>query len=347
MEFDTLEKSNTKLTEENKELHKTMEDLMNTLQKVVDEANARKNDFTAQVGILETEMSQLRSQFQAQKQTLTTVNAAHAKLQTDHDEQTQHLNEQTAQFDKLRTDYDTLRSQYDKLRGQAQEKLSASANEYRLLLAKNQEKDAIIQQLNADLQLARTKAQQNEQRLHELESAHSATTQQCARAESNLATKTSELNELRTQLQTVNAQLMETRVKLDESQQVGDRYKAQVVEYREKLRDVDQTQQLSQELEREHTRLSGEVSTLTQENQNLKSQLFDSFQTEKALRAQLEGLGMSQSAVSDTAARARLEAELATLKQTLATKESEHKELMDICNGLIAQVETLKGQQAS
>jgi len=82
-----------------------------------------------------------------------------------------------------------------------------------------------------------------------------------------------------------------------------------------------------------------------QGNQQLKSQLFDSFQTEKALKAQMEGLGMSTLGVGDSAKVARLEGELAGLQSALATRDNEHKELMAICTDLISQVETLKAQQ--
>ena len=91
--------------------------------------------------------------------------------------------------------------------------------------------------------------------------------------------------------------------------------------------------------------MSAELGALSKENQQLKSQLFDSFQTEKALKAQMEGLGMSTLGVGDSAKVARLEGELAVLQSALATKDNEHKELMAICTDLISQVETLKAQQ--
>ena len=93
--------------------------------------------------------------------------------------------------------------------------------------------------------------------------------------------------------------------------------------------------------------MSAELGALSKENQQLKSQLFDSFQTEKALKAQMvqESLVMSALGVGDSAKGARLEGELAVLQSALATKDNEHKELMAICTRLISQVETLKAQQ--
>lgn len=93
--------------------------------------------------------------------------------------------------------------------------------------------------------------------------------------------------------------------------------------------------------------MTAELGVLTTENQQLKSQLFDSFQIEKALKAQLQGMGMSAASVQSAAETARLESEITNLRATLATKENEHKELMAICTDLISQVETLKGAQPS
>ena len=91
--------------------------------------------------------------------------------------------------------------------------------------------------------------------------------------------------------------------------------------------------------------MSAELGALSKENQQLKSQLFDSFQTEKALKAQMSGLGMSPAGGVDDARAARLESELSVLQTALANKDNEHKELMAICTDLISQVETLKAQQ--
>ena len=91
--------------------------------------------------------------------------------------------------------------------------------------------------------------------------------------------------------------------------------------------------------------MSAELGALSKENQQLKSQLFDSFQTEKALKAQMEGLGMSTLGVGDSAKVARLEGEMAVLQSALATKDDEHRELMAICTDLISQVETTKAQR--
>ena len=56
--------------------------------------------------------------------------------------------------------------------------------------------------------------------------------------------------------------------------------------------------------------MSAELGVLHKENQQLKSQLFDSFQTEKALKAQMEGQGMSASSSADAGLVSRLQAEL-------------------------------------
>ncbi len=95
--------------------------------------------------------------------------------------------------------------------------------------------------------------------------------------------------------------------------------------------------------------LTIDLSSLSKENQQLKSQLFDSMQVEKALKAQLAGSGQAASAavLLDAGKVARLQEEVSVLQQALETKENEHKELMAICTDLISQVETLKAAQTS
>lgn len=146
--------------------------------------------------------------------------------------------------------------------------------------------------------------------------------------------------------------LAETRLRLEESDAVATRYKAQVLELRESSRAASESLERGARAEREASRLAGENAALQSENQQLKSQLFDSFQVEKTLKAALEAQqaqsagGASGGAAANPAAALRiasLEAEVASLRATLLAKETEHKELMTICNDLISQVEMLKG----
>lgn len=110
---------------------------------------------------------------------------------------------------------------------------------------------------------------------------------------------------------------------------------------------MDEARAAAASMEREQARMASELSVLSKDNQQLKSQLFDAMQMEKALKAQMAAGGMSAAALADAGHTARMEAELASLHAALDQKDNEHKELMAICTDLISQVETLKAQQTS
>jgi chemotaxis protein MotB len=363
MEFSELEKSNARLAAEKEEFQRTMEEMMDSYARLVEEANARKNDYTASMGILETEMATLRQQFQAQKTDLTSLRASHTALQAEHTELMTLSSEQLESLEGLRGENEALRNQYDKLHRQAQEKLSASAEEYRKVLARAAERDLEVQSLQADLDSERSRAQAAEEIANQLNNAAAAAAQRMASVESAGEVARSEVAELRASLRSSAQALAETQARCDEAQQVGQRYKEQILEHREKMRAMDEASSRSLSLERESASRQAELAQVTRENQQLKSQLFDSFQMEKALKAQLAAAATSSSSspssgggaaaaaasaavLSAAESRAsKFEAELASLRATLATKDNEHKELMHICTDLISQVETLKAAQ--
>ena len=157
----------------------------------------------------------------------------HSRLQSEHDETVALSSEQCSQLEKLRVDNETFRAQYDKLHKQAQEKLSASAHEYRSVLQKAQEKDATVAQLAAELEQERSRAVQAEELNAQVQLSAAKTAQRLAQLESSSEAARTESVDLKSQLRTLTAQLQETRGRMEEAQQVGQRYKEQILEHRE------------------------------------------------------------------------------------------------------------------
>lgn len=288
-ECDSALQSTAALQAEKRDLTRTLEEMMDSYDKLVSEAAQRKADFMAEQGILETELSQLRSQFTAHKTELLSLREKHARLQSEQEETLQLSNEQLTLVEKLRGENDTFRTQYEKLHKQAQEKLSASAQEYRAVLQRIQEKDTSLSQLSAELEHERTRAQAAEDLVSQLQLSATHATTRASTAETAAESLRLENLDLKAQLRGLSAQLAETQQKLEESTGVSARYRDQVLEARERLRDMDDASMRMRNLEMAQARAESDMSSLTKENQKLKSQLFDSFQTEKALKAQLEG----------------------------------------------------------
>lgn len=124
---------------------------------------------------------------------------------------------------------------------------------------------------------------------------------------------------------------------MDEYYAIATRYKEQVVEYREKIRSYEEAARSRNDVESDLRKLVSEMDALGIENQSLKSQLFDRMQVEQRLRDQLSSGGASVGGGD----------EIRRLKESLTIKEAENKELADICNNLLAQLEAAKQGHSS
>ncbi len=99
------------------------------------------------------------------------------------------------------------------------------------------------------------------------------------------------------------------------------------------------------------------IQKVQAENNDFKTRLFDSLETEKRLRSQLGGKAIDISSpiggsgggggAANAAKLAQYETEIKSLKAQLETKEHENKELVAICDELLKECETLKANAAA
>lgn len=133
------------------------------------------------------------------------------------------------------------------------------------------------------------------------------------------------LSQTRSELEHYKLQLQQANGKIDESAGLLQSYKQQIVECRDKIRKLESSAKKIDASEVGIATMKNEMSIIQQENNRLKAQLFD------------------QLSSTSSNADATLKQAYQQMKAVADAKDQENKELMQICEDLMRQLEAAKG----
>ena len=301
MERDELEQRVSVLEGEREALQGMLETALADYQQLVDEQAVKRNDYMANLGILEAEMTTLRDRSDHDHSLLH-----HTTTQLD--DTNRALAEHAALVDDLRAqlsaasaELDELKVRYGGLKDTATAKLKASAGEYMAIRQREQEKDIVLHEIRRELQSAMEKNGVVGGRCKEAEERAERMSGEVAALEEELRDTRAELVGMSRELGEVKRVADEWRGKAEEHAAIAQRYKEQVLEQRERMR-----------------------------------------REEKERREAGRGGGGGGGGGGE---EERWRAEALSLRGELERKEAENRELMEMVESLIAQVEQQKQAQ--
>lgn len=320
---------------ENLELKATLDEVMESFEKHIQQTKSDKSDQLAYIGIIETEQQQLREKASKTDEEHEQLTIDFHSLKRQYGEVKLSDDTHKKKATQLETELRKSRDDCELITNHAQEKLNQAADEYRKVVRKEGEKDALLSQIQTELKKLKQRTDTAEARYEESTHEIKRLEQEAAQLDSHLQEKSLESAKLSSNLNSTISELQSVQLRLEEVSALNVRYKEQIVGAREQMRQMH-TQRTSQELaEAKLAQQSEEVEKLNEQNRVLKSRLFDNNQVIAELKKQVQDGAAADSGDADIVAH---------LRQELEKKENENKELMIMCDELVREVEASKGQ---
>ena len=236
MERDDLEQRVSSLTAERDQLQSMVEAALSDYQQLVDDTAVKRNDYRANMGILEAEMANLRERTDRENGQLRDATGQLEEANRVIQEQALLIEELRAQFQGVSGELEELKGRHSTLRDTATSKLKASAGEYMAIRQREQEKDILLHEIRRELQSAMEKNAIVGGRCKEAEERSERLGGEVSALEEELRDTRNELVGMSRELGEVKRVADEWRGRADESHAIAQRYKEQVLEQREKMR---------------------------------------------------------------------------------------------------------------
>lgn len=325
----------------NNELKATVQHLLQTYETALSE----KNDLTAHNHVLELEVKQLRQRCDEAVETATQLVLSNQGLQATVDNTTTALKALEEKYTEVENDLGQAQGNAERLKRVATEKLRKASAEYLRVKSAENEKQEIIGQLRDDLERESQLRQEHEVKLKKLNTDITKNKKSLSDVSAQLKEKSLEIVTQSSILEEQANEVSSLKNRVDELFALNESYKKQILQSREAAHQLDQVRLQLSSREQETQALKASLGRYEVKNDKLKSRLFDLLQTEETLRAQLDAGGGDALALLPPSpggpSIAKLSKEVIELQDALDKKESENKELMGICDGLVAQVEAL------
>ena len=295
LECEQLHSRLLEMTEERTSLQSMLDQSMNEYGAVVEDSVNKRNDYMANVGILEAELTQLRQQREYEAAQLQTLQSQIADARQQLDERSSQLAQLSEQYAAASGEAEEWKAKYEQLRETATSKLKQSGNEYLAIRQREQEKDITLQSIQRELHVVAERERSLAARVRDSDERSERERGDRQLVEEELQACRSDLVTFTRELAEVKRQADEWRARMEENGAIAARYKEQVLEQRERMR-----------------------------------------REEKERRDGGGGGGGAE--------EQRLRVELMRMRGEVERKDNENRELMEMVEGLLAQVEQQKAE---
>lgn len=288
MERDELEGRLSTVTEEKQQLSVLLEQTMNGYQLLVEDSVMKKNDYTAQMGLVETELSTVREQYDhliAEKEQIAAEYDMLHKSSVEHEALISSLQ---ASLSETSNELDSMKNKYNTLRDTATNKLKLSAQEYLILRQREQEKDILINEMKRELHTSIEKIHIQSLRIKEYEESIERLNSEKTDYSTEFNNIQHELVQKNTALSSVMNEANEYHIKMDEYAAIAQRYKQTVLEQRERIRRMEKEGGGSGESERVRV-LEAQIQQMRQELEQREAEKKELCEMVESLIGQAEG----------------------------------------------------------
>jgi len=237
--------------------------------------------------------------------------------------------------------------QYEMLTQHAGDKLQQAAAQYISVQRAEAEKEARLQQTEEALAKLKQRTKRADGEVQEKTREVTQLRQTVDELDQAFQASKAEIASLAANLSSTMSELALIQQKDEELQAINIRYKEQLVASREAVRQLSQSRDKLDDANQRTAEAQARIKEMEDENTRLKSQLFDSMDMEKQLKAQLaaQGKAFPASNRGDAIKLEQCQRDLLELQRALDTKEHENRELMGICEQLLRDCEQLKRQK--
>jgi len=346
MEADTLRNENSHLKQETSQLKQTLNETMDTFTRHIEEAKSMKSDHLAAIGLLEMEVGKLRNTLGSSLLQERTVSEELSKLKEAHERLIEVEKNAQQKIAQLTEDVLKAQNQYNLLKKHAEDKLKEAAQKFTQTTQDAAEKTSFLRQIQSELQNLKSRCQIAEKRLQDTEHALTEVSNRNEKLEANLREREAQLTTISATNSNNERQLITSRAREEELAAINERYKVQLTTIREEKRKLEEYNAQLTSAGGDVKKITAELDKVASENKTLKSRLFDSMESEKRLKTQVQSHSSSTTGVDDHKLK-QMETELAALREAIETKEAENKELVTICDELLKECESLKQKKAA